>query len=115
MSRPALASPGRPGPTVHRLHEALAAGALPFTCQGDLNGLAVEGGQTLAYELAAAGIPIDRLVVQVGGGALASAVVRGLEESVALGALGAMPRVDTVQTEGAWPLKRAYDAVVACS
>ena len=100
-------------PTVHRLHEALAAGALPFTCQGDLNGLAVEGGQTLAYELAAAGAPIDRLVVQVGGGALASALVRGLEESVALGALAGMPRIDTVQTEGAWPLKRAYDAVVA--
>jgi threonine synthase len=100
-------------PTVHRLHEALAAGALPFTCQGDLNGLAVEGGRTLAWEIAATGVPIDRLIVQVGGGALASACIGGLEESVALGALAAMPRVDTVQTEGAWPLKRAYDAVVA--
>ncbi len=101
-------------PTVRRLHEALAGGALPFTCQGDLNGLAVEGGQTLAYELAAAGPALDRLVVQVGGGALASACVHGLREAVALGALPAPPRIDTVQTEGAWPLKRAYDAVVAC-
>jgi threonine synthase len=25
-----------------------------------------------------------------------------------------MPRLETVQAEGAWPLKRAYDRVVAC-
>ena len=30
-------------PTVTRLLQALADGALPFTCQGNLNGLAVEG------------------------------------------------------------------------
>jgi threonine synthase len=108
--------PRRPGvagdPTVHRLHEAIAAGALPFTCQGDLNGLAVEGGQTLGYELVSAGPPLDRLVVQVGGGALASACVHALREAVALGVLPVAPRIDTVQTEGAWPLKRAFDAVV---
>ena len=101
-------------PTVHRLHEALAEGALPFTCQGNLNGLAVEGGHTLAWELADSGPAFDRLFVQVGGGALASACIRGLEEAVALGALPAMPRVDTVQTKGAWPLKRAFDRVVEC-
>ena len=104
--------PGVAGdPTVLRLHEALAAGALPFTCQGDLNGLAVEGGQTLGYELVSAGPPVDRLIVQVGGGALASACIHALREAAALGVLDAVPRIDTVQTEGAWPLKRAYDAV----
>jgi threonine synthase len=104
---------GVPGDsTVRRLHEALAAGALPFTCQGDLNGLAVEGGHTLGWELAASGVELDRLVVQVGGGALASGCIRGLEEAVALGALPTMPRVDTVQTESAWPLKRAFERVV---
>jgi threonine synthase len=102
--------PGVAGdPTVHRLTEALAEGALPFTCQGNLNGLAVEGGETLAWEIASAGAPVDRLVVQVGGGALASACVHGLREAAALGAVAASPRVDTLQTEGAWPLKRAYD------
>ena len=30
----------------------LAAGAIPFTCQGNLNGLAIEGGETLGFELA---------------------------------------------------------------
>jgi threonine synthase len=105
--------PGVAGdPTVHRLHEAIADGALPFTCQGNLNGLAVEGGQTLGYELASTEATFDRLIVQVGGGALASACLHALREAAALGALGSMPRIDTVQTEGAWPLKRAFDAVV---
>jgi threonine synthase len=105
---------GVPGdPTVHALMAALADGAMPFTCQGNLNGLAVEGGETLGWELAASGVRIDRLVVQVGGGALASACVHALAEAHALGALASTPRIDTVQTESAWPLKRAFDAVVA--
>ena len=94
-------------PTVHRLMEAVAAGAVPFTCQGNLNGLAVEGGYTLGWELASAGVDLDRVVVQVGGGALASAVAAGLREG------GLTPRLDTVQTQGAWPLRRACTAVVA--
>jgi threonine synthase len=107
-------SNGAPGdPTVRRLVEAVDAGALPFTCQGNLNGLAVEGGETLAWELAAAGVPLDRLIVQVGGGALASACGHPVREARALGAVASAPRLDTVQTGSAWPLKRAYDAVVA--
>jgi threonine synthase len=104
-------------PTVRRLLQALDDGALPFTCQGNLNGLAVEGGETLGYEiaadLAAAHTGIDHLVVQVGGGALASACAEALRESAALGAIPAPPRLHTVQTEGAWPLRRAFDAVAA--
>ena len=100
-------------PTVHRLEEALAAGALPFTCQGNLNGLAVEGGETLAWEMASTDAPVQRLIVQVGGGALASACIHGFGEAAALGAIAASPRIDTVQTRGAWPLKRAYDRVEA--
>ena len=41
-------------PTYHRLQAAIADGALPFTCQGNENGLAIEGGETLGYEMAAA-------------------------------------------------------------
>ena len=101
---------GLPGdPTYRRLLEALDDGALPFTCQGNLNGLAVEGGQTLGWEIVSADASIDRLVVQVGGGALASSCVHAFREGAELGALPRMPRTDTVQTEGAWPLKRAYD------
>ncbi len=103
-------------PTVRRLRQALAEGVLPFTCQGNLNGLAVEGGETLGYEiagdLAAAGASIDRLVVQVGGGALASACVESLRECAALGVIAEPPRIHAIQTQGAWPLRRAFDAVV---
>ena len=103
---------GRPGdPTYRRLLELLGEGALPFTCQGNLNGLAIEGGETLGWEIVSSGVPLDRLVVQVGGGALASACIHAFGESVELAALAAMPRIDTVQTTGAWPLKRAFDAV----
>jgi threonine synthase len=107
-------------PTVRSLLQAIARGALPFTCQGNLNGLAVEGGMTLGYELAAdlaaTETSLDRIVVQVGGGALASACAQALHEAAALQAIPAPPRLHTVQTEGAWPLKRAFDAVVAvCS
>jgi threonine synthase len=102
----------RGDPTYERLLEALEGGALPFTCQGNLNALAVEGGETLGYELVSAAPEIGRIVVQVGGGALASACVQSLREAAALGAIPALPRVDTVQTRGAWPLARAFERVL---
>jgi threonine synthase len=98
-------------PTYRRLLEALDEGAIPFTCQGNLNGLAVEGGETLGWEIVSSGTVLDRLVVQVGGGALASSCFQAFAEAVALGELASTPRVDTVQTSGAWPLRRAFDAV----
>ncbi len=102
-------------PTYLALQRAIADGALPFTCQGNENGLVIEGGMTLGYELLSElgeeGATLDRLFVQVGGGALASAVIQGLGEAAALGAIDRLPRMHTVQTEGGYPLKRAYDRV----
>jgi threonine synthase len=104
-------------PTLRKLHEAVRDGAIPFTCQGGDNGLAVEGGYTIGYEIASAlrrsRSALDRIVVQVGGGALASAVSQGLREAVGAGVLERMPALDTVQTEGAHPLQRAYERVAA--
>ncbi len=103
-------------PTYHRLQAAIADGALPFTCQGNENGLAIEGGETLGYEMAASLAEqgsFDHVVIQVGGGALASAVAQGLSESAAFGVLTGMPRVHTVQTTAAWPLARAFERVAA--
>jgi len=109
--------PDVPGdPTYNRLLVALQQGALPFTCQGNENGIAVEGGFTLGYEMAAAlsdGPGLDRLIVQVGGGALASACIESIDDSVAMGALLRAPRLHAVQTTGAWPLRRAFDGVAA--
>ncbi len=110
--------PDLPGDPAYRLLAAAAAeGALPFTCQGNENGFAIEGGLTLAFELAgqlaATGTVLDHLVIQVGGGALASSCIQGLREAVALGELDRMPRIHTVQTRGAWPLGRAWDLAAA--
>ena len=102
-------APGERGdPCVHRFHDALRAGALPFCCQGNENGLAIDGGETLVYEMLGAGAPpFDDLVVQVGGGALASACMQAFARAVAAGLLPCAPRVHTVQSRGASPLRRA--------
>jgi len=98
-------------PCYHRFVDAVAAGAVPFGCQGPDNGLTIEGGQSLGWEMAeqlsAAGVAADRLVVQVGGGALASACIAGLDEAVALDVIHRRPIFDTVQTAAASPLARA--------
>jgi threonine synthase len=99
-------------PCVHGFRAALAQGALPFCVQGNENGLNIEGGMTLGWELAAdlrdAGVAPTRLFVQVGGGALGSAVAQALREGRALGVIAALPRLHCVQTYGAYPLRRAY-------
>jgi threonine synthase len=100
-------------PTYHRLRKAIASGALPFTCQGSENGLVVEGGETLGWEMVTAGARLDRVLVQVGGGALASSVIQSFREAAEFGAIARSPRIDTVQTRSAYPLKRAYERVAA--
>ena len=101
----------RGDPCYLQFRDAVRNGALPFCCQGTANGLTIEGGETLGYEMIAAqGVPaLDRVVIQVGGGALASAVIQSFTEGVALGISTRLPRFCTVQTRGAFPLKRAYD------
>jgi len=109
-------SPRRQGesgdPCFLRFQEALLEGALPFCCQGSENGLTLEGGATLAWEmgarLAEAGESLDQLIIQVGGGALGSATIRGLRELHSLGLLEHLPQIHTVQPEGTAPLARAY-------
>jgi threonine synthase len=108
--------PGTPrDPAYLRLRDELDRGALPFTTQGNENGLAIEGGETLGYELVTdlAGLRsgLNHLIVQVGGGAMASSCIQALNEAVELGALGRLPRIHTVQTFGAYPLERAYRRV----
>jgi threonine synthase len=101
-------------PSYLAFREAVAAGATPFSCQGSDNGLTIDGGATLGWELAGqlgvAGARPAHLYVQVGGGALASAVAQGLRDARQLGAIDRLPKIMTIQTEGAFPLARAYDA-----
>lgn len=107
---------GVPGdPSYHAMRRALADGAIPFTCQGPDNGLTIEGGQTLGFELLTRltreHATLDRLVIQVGGGALASSCARAFDDASRLGALDDIPRLHAVQTLGAHPLERAYTRV----
>ncbi|MFV2062639.1 MAG: pyridoxal-phosphate dependent enzyme [Chloroflexota bacterium] len=109
--------PGQSGdPTYQRLIEAVEGGAVPFTVQGNLNGLAIEGGATLGWELidqlADRGATLDRLVIHVGGGAFASAQALAFDDALALQLITTRPRFDTVQTLGGYPLARAFGLVL---
>ncbi|HEX2704498.1 MAG TPA: PLP-dependent lyase/thiolase [Candidatus Lustribacter sp.] len=86
-------------PAVVAFREAVAAGATPFSVQGPENGLCLDGGRTLGWEMAERLAPPARVVVQVGGGALAACLGWGLGPTI---------RLDTVQTEGGAPLARAW-------
>jgi threonine synthase len=107
-------APGDPpgDPCFHRFRARVAEGAWPFTCQGSENGLTIDGGLTLGLELAdqwrAQGVAPDRLFVQVGGGALASATVQALQIAADLGVLPRLPAIHAVQTVGVAPLRRAW-------
>ncbi len=110
-----LRQPGREGdPCYLGFRAAVGGGALPFCCQGPANGLTIEGGETLGYEIVTAlgGAALDHVVIQVGGGALASALIQAFGDAVALGACPRLPRFHAVQTRGAFPLERAYDGLV---
>lgn len=107
---------GVPGdPCMHRFRKAVEAGALAFSCQGPENSEVIEGGQTLAYEMISTLLErearLDRVLIQVGGGALAAAVMGGFEEAHVLGLIDRVPRFHTVQTMGASPLARAWERV----
>jgi threonine dehydratase len=114
-----VACPREPGvagdPCVVRFRQAVEHGSLPFCCQGNENGLTIEGGETLGYEMVSVlgETELDHVVIQVGGGALASACIQAFALAARLGRVPQMPHFHTVQTSGAWPLKRAYDLVAA--
>ena len=105
--------PGERGdPCYLRFREALTA-AVPFCCQGPDNALTIEGGQTIVWEMLdqLADAPLDRVFVQVGGGALASACARAWLGAARAGR-ASLPRFHAVQTAGGFPLARAWARVV---
>ena len=103
-SRSARASPASHGdPTVPRgCVRPSPAGAMPFTCQGNENGLAIEGGQTLGYEMATrSGQPAstsDRLSSRSAGGAGVGLFAGASRRRGARRRRPSPPRFDTVQT-----------------
>ncbi len=94
-------------PAMLRFRDAVAHGAVPFTVQGPENALCLDGGRTLGWEVceqaAAVGIQqIDRVFIQVGGGAFAAAVGEAMNN-----VCGPTP-LFAVQAEGCAPFERAW-------
>ncbi len=113
--------PDVPGdPSHHAMVEAIRKGDVAFSCQGSDTPSTLDGGRTLGWELVDSLIAhdnadtthLDRLVIQVGGGALASSTMLALASDVAAGRLTAMPVVHPVQPEGNHPFVRAWDLIV---
>jgi threonine synthase len=112
--------PREPGvvgdPAYLAFRRAIDEGAIAFSCQGSDAPGTIDGGRTIAWEMAeqlaaSLGAParLDRVFVQVGGGALASAVGRGFVDALRAGWLERVPSLHAVQTAGAFPLVRAWD------
>ncbi len=93
-------------PAMLRFREASWAGAVPFTVQGPENAMCLDGGRTIGWEIADQAadmsVSLDRMLVQVGGGAFAACVGAGLGSEV---------RLDTVQAEGCAPLAATWERV----
>lgn len=94
-------------PCVHRFREAVSAGAVPFSVQGTENAWCLDGGRTIGWEMAQQGPTLDRVFVQVGGGAFAACVAAGISAG------GSAPRLHAVQTEACAPLDRAWHGLSA--
>jgi threonine synthase len=109
-------TPGGQGdPCMVAFRQAVAQGSVPFSVQGPENGLVVEGGSTIGWEIIDQMAQVQRapseLFIQVGGGALASGMCQALLAAHRWGRLSELPVVHTVQTSSAHPLKRAFDRV----
>ena len=104
-------------PCILRFRELLDEGALPFGCQATENIWTIDGGKTLGFELSdqfrKTNLEPDRLLVQVGGGALASSAMQALTEANELGVLKTRPSLNTVQAEGCSPLLLAFNQITA--
>lgn len=86
-------------PAYLRFREAVASGARAFSVQGTDTPTTFDGGRTLGWELADQLPEIDSMYIQVGGGALATAVSLAVPDA----------RLHPVQSEGCAPLRRAWD------
>ena len=89
-------------PCYLRFSEAVDDGAQAFSVQGSDTPTTFDGGRTLGWELAdqtKADGGLDAMYIQVGGGALATAVSMAMPDV----------RLHPVQAEGCAPLRRAWD------
>lgn len=91
-------------------------GWVPFSCYGHDNWASVEGAEALGLELLLEAQwlhePVDTLLVQVGGGGLANALIAASHLLHDNGHHPHMPRIHACQTASCYPLARAYLTLV---
>ena len=105
---PRLVDDAAGDPCVLRFREAVANGAVAFGVQGTENAWCLDGGRTIGWEMTEEmGHLMDRIFIQVGGGAFAACVGASLRSA------GVHPRLHAVQTEGCAPLARAWEKALA--
>lgn len=101
-------------PCVAALDEAVSGGAVPFSVQGTRCPEVIDGARTLGLELAhqldEAGVVPGAIYIQIGGGALATAVMDGLRRAWGPRPL---PRLHPVQAMSAHPYVAAWRRLVA--
>ena len=107
-------------PCMRDLEVALDDGAVAFTVQGTVRPDTIDGCRTLGLEIAeqllASGDHVDDVFIQIGGGALATAVMDGLGRGLGSGAqlprlsrLSRLPRLHPVQPRSAHPYAAAVN------
>lgn len=95
-------------PCVYRFRELVAQGAIPFGVQGTENAWCLDGGRTIGWEIMEQmDNRVDRVFIQVGGGAFASCVASSIKS------VGVHPKLHAVQAEGCAPLARAWERAIA--
>lgn len=104
---PRLESDPAGDPCVFRFRELVSEGAIPFGVQGTENAWCLDGGRTIGWEmLDQMDNRIDRVFIQVGGGAFASCVASSFKN------VGVHPKLHAVQAEGCAPLARAWSRAI---
>jgi threonine synthase len=110
--------PGESGdPTYLRFLEAVDRGATPFSVQSTVTPTTIDGGKTLGWEVAEqlGDLGVEgrlQVMLQVGGGAMASAVAAGIADGLLHDWLRVEPIYHPVQTEACAPLYRAWDLLL---
>ena len=110
---PRLATDPAGDPCVLRFRERVASGAIPFGVQGPENAWCLDGGRVIGWEMlhqlgafenSTKAMSLDRMFIQVGGGAFAAGVGDAM---VSTGNVAT--KLHAVQTAGCSPLNRAWE------
>lgn len=99
---PRIASDPAGDPCVLRFREIVRDGAIPFGVQGTENVWCLDGGRTLGWEIVDQAPLLNRVFIQVGGGAFAATLAQSYLPS------SPSTQMHVVQTEGCAPLVRAW-------